>query len=167
MGQFPDLAAANPSGHSLVDGATEATDLDKTEANKALINQSYKDVFMGENPAAFPSYFNGDNYTQHNPMIGDGVSTVMKAFQEFTTQGVISGTSTMHKLIGEGNFVLVISEANFGGNKSAIYDLFRVDNGKIAEHWESVSRFQRKINGKMKTGSFKFETKGRNLSCLL
>ena len=149
-----DLAAPNQSGHTLVDGATEVTDLDKTEANKALINQFYKDVFMGENPAAFPTYYNGDNYTQHNPMIGDGVSTVMKAFEEFAKQGVISGTSTMHKLIGQGNFVLVISESNFGGKPSAVYDLFRVDNGKIAEHWDIIEPIPSKDQWKNENGKF-------------
>ena len=162
-----DLAAPNPSRHSLVDGATEVTDLDKTETNKALINQFYKDVFMGENPAAFPTYFNGDNYTQHNPMIGDGVSTVMKAFQEFTTQGVISGTLLCTSSSVRATLCWLLAK-RISEEINLPYMTF---SGWTTERSRSigisVSRFQRKINGKMKTGSFKFETKGRNLSCLL
>jgi 2-polyprenyl-6-methoxyphenol hydroxylase-like FAD-dependent oxidoreductase/predicted SnoaL-like aldol condensation-catalyzing enzyme len=44
-----------------------------------------------------------------------------------------------HKVIGEGNFVLSISEGNHGKKPTAFYDLFRLDQGKIVEQW-SVSQ---------------------------
>jgi predicted SnoaL-like aldol condensation-catalyzing enzyme len=100
-----DIAAPNPSGHTMVDGATKITDLNKTEANKALVKKFAEDVLIGKNPGAMPSYFDGDNYIQHNPTVGDGL----------TKQGPISVYDKIHMVIGEGNFVLAVSEANFGG----------------------------------------------------
>lgn len=61
----------NPSEHTMIDGTTELADLDKTEANKALVEQFVRDVLMGDAPEKLTSYFDGDNYTQHNPSIAE------------------------------------------------------------------------------------------------
>ena len=42
-------------------------------------------------------------------------------------------------MVGEGNFVLAISEGEVGNKPTAFYDLFRVEAGKIAEHWDVIS----------------------------
>jgi predicted SnoaL-like aldol condensation-catalyzing enzyme len=57
-------------------------------------------------------------------------------------------------VIGEGNFVLVVSEANLGGKPSAIYDLFRLENGKIAEHWDIIDSIPPKDQWKNANGKF-------------
>lgn len=56
-----------------------------------------------------------------------------------TKQGVAMVYSRVHKVLGEGNFVLVISEGSFAGKAVTFYDLFRVAGGKIAEHWDVVA----------------------------
>jgi len=45
--------------------------------------------------------------------------------------------------VAEGNFVLAASEGMFGGKPTAFFDLFRVDNGKIAEHWDAMADIAR------------------------
>lgn len=45
---------------------------------------------------------------------------------------------TIQKVLGEGNFVLTLSEGHFGNAHNTFYDLFRVKNGKIAEHWDVI-----------------------------
>ena len=42
----------------------------------------------------------------------------------------------IHMVLAQGNFVLAVSEGTFGGTPTAYYDLWRVENGKIAEHWD-------------------------------
>jgi len=44
----------------------------------------------------------------------------------------------VHKVLGEGNFVLVVSEWQFAGKPTSFYDLFRVHDGKVAEHWDTL-----------------------------
>jgi predicted SnoaL-like aldol condensation-catalyzing enzyme len=46
--------------------------------------------------------------------------------------------NTIHKVIGEGNFVLTISEGTWNGTSNAFYDLFRMENGKAVEHWDVI-----------------------------
>ena len=62
----------------------------------------------------------------------------------------------VHKILGEGNFVLVASEGTFGGKHTAFYDLFRVANGKIAEHWDCTKRepFQKRRTGRTPARKF-------------
>ena len=44
--------------------------------------------------------------------------------------------TTTHLVLAEGNMVLAVSEGTFDGEPTAYYDLWRVENGKIAEHWD-------------------------------
>lgn len=44
--------------------------------------------------------------------------------------------TTTHQVLAEGNYVLAVSEGTYGGVPTAYYDLWRVENGKIAEHWD-------------------------------
>ncbi|HEY1469856.1 MAG TPA: nuclear transport factor 2 family protein, partial [Candidatus Acidoferrum sp.] len=60
----------SPSGHRMIDGPTEASDLEQTETNKALM-QRYMDDLLAGSRETFPSYFNGTQYIQHNPWVAD------------------------------------------------------------------------------------------------
>ena len=131
-------ATPNPSGHTMIDGATELKDLDKTAANKELVAQFVSDVLMGKTPEKLTSYFDGDQYIQHNPAIADGLSGLGAALEAMAKQGVAMVYSRVYKVLGEGNFVLAISEGSFAGKAVTFYDLFRVEGGKIAEHWDVV-----------------------------
>src|SRR5258706_498873 len=60
----------------------------------------------------------------------------------------------IHRVLGEGNFVLVVSEGHFGKDHDAFYDLFRVENSKIAEHWDVIEPIPAKENWKNNNGKF-------------
>jgi predicted SnoaL-like aldol condensation-catalyzing enzyme len=57
-------------------------------------------------------------------------------------------------VLGEGNFVLVASEGSFGETPTAFYDLFRVQSGKIAEHWDTVETIPPRDQWKNANGKF-------------
>ncbi len=61
-----------------------------------------------------------------------------------------------HKILGEGNFVLSISEGEFLEKHVAFYDLFRIEHGKIVEHWDTIEEIPTKENHKNKNGKFNF-----------
>lgn len=71
-------------------------------------------------------------------------------------KGIKMVYNTNHLILGEGNFVLSVSEGTLGGVHTSFYDLFRVENGKIAEHWdtiESITPVDKALNG---NGKFNF-----------
>lgn len=131
-----DLAAPNPSGHTQTDGAMDITDLDKTEENRELVKNFLYDVMQGNNLAKTPDYFDGDAYIQHNSGIADGVSGLNTALAALAEQGVAMVYDEVHMVLAQGSYVLAVSEGTFGGAPTSYYDLWRVENGKIAEHWD-------------------------------
>ncbi len=131
-------AAPNPSGHTMMDGQAEATDLSKTEANKSLVRAFVEDILVNGRMDKLAGYFDGDRYTQHNPQIGDGLSGLGAALEALAKQGISMKYDRIHRVLGEGNFVLVVSEGSFGGAHTSFYDLFRVSKGRIAEHWDVI-----------------------------
>lgn len=149
-----EIAGPNPSGHTMFDGITEINDLDKTEVNKELVKNFVQDVLMGNNPNNLQDYFNGDNYIQHNPSIADGLSGLGNALDSMAKNGITMKYDTIHMTLGQGNFVLVVSEGNFGGKHTSYYDLFRVENGKIAEHWDVMETILTKDQWKNQNGKY-------------
>jgi predicted SnoaL-like aldol condensation-catalyzing enzyme len=149
-----EIAGPNPSGHTMFDGSTEIKDLDKTEANKELVNNFVQDVLMGKNPNKLASYFNGDNYIQHNPAIADNLTGLGAALKAMADKGIVMKYDKIHMTLGQGNFVLVVSEGSFGGKHTSYYDLFRVENGKVAEHWDVMETILPKDQWKNQNGKF-------------
>ena len=129
------LAEPNPSGHTQTDGTMEVTDLDKTEENRELVKNFLYDVMQGNNLDKTPDYFDGDNYIQHNT-------------------GIAMVYDEVHMVLAEGNFVLAVSEGTFGGAPTSYYDLWRVENGKIAEHWDVMETIADQSTWQNQNGKF-------------
>lgn len=129
-------AVPNPSGHTQIDGETELTDLEKTEENRELVRHFLVDVMQGQHPEKTAAYFDGDTYIQHNTGIADGLSGLGAALDALAQQGIQMIYTTTHQVLAQGNFVLGVSEGTFGGAPTSYYDLWRVKDGKIAEHWD-------------------------------
>jgi predicted SnoaL-like aldol condensation-catalyzing enzyme len=146
--------SVNPSGHSMIDGPTQPTDLDKTEANKALVASFVKEVLIEGQMDRLQSYFDEDHYVQHNPGIADGLSGLGAALEALAKAGVAIEFDRVHRVLGEGNFVLVVSEGRFGGKACAYCDLFRVAAGKIAEHWDTIQPIPDRADWKNTNGKF-------------
>jgi predicted SnoaL-like aldol condensation-catalyzing enzyme len=149
-----ETAKPNPSGHTMIDGPAVATDLNKTEENKKLVKQFVEDILVNGKMDKLAGYFNGDNYIQHNPLIPDQLSGLGKALGEWAKQGITMKYSKIHKVLGEGNFVLVVSEGDLAGKHNSFYDLFRVENGKIAEHWDTIEPIPAQAEWKNNNGKF-------------
>ena len=128
--------------------------IDRTEANKKLVAAFVDDILVNGRMEKLQGYFDGDKYIQHNPQIADGLSGLGAALEEMAKQGVTMKYDKMHMLLGEGNFVLAVSEGTFAGKHSAFYDLFRIENGKIAEHWDTIEAIPDRSEWKNDNGKF-------------
>jgi predicted SnoaL-like aldol condensation-catalyzing enzyme len=143
----------NPSGRSMVDGVTDIKDLDQTEANKKIARNIVEDMVQGRFEK-LPGYYDGDNYIQHNPWFPDQLSGTVLGLREWAKQGITLKYDKVHMVLGEGNFALVISECHFKGAHSAFYDLYRIEQGKIAEHWDTIETIPEKSTWKNQNGKF-------------
>lgn len=130
------IAAPNPSGHTQIDGAIEIADLDKTEANRKLVEAFLYDVMQGNHTEKTPEYFDKDRYIQHNTAIADGVSGLGVALAALAEAGIQMIYEKTHMVLAQGNYVLAVSEGTYGGEATSYYDLWRIESGKIAEHWD-------------------------------
>jgi len=145
-----ELAGPSPDGHSMTDGATEVTELAATEANKQLVRDLIAVVFQGHQYQRLPEFISTTTYLQHNPAVADGLAGLQAAgplLARFNYRKV-------HKVLGEGNFVLAMSEILFDGKEAAVYDLFRLEGGKVVEHWDVLELVPprsewRNANGKL------------------
>lgn len=149
-----ERAKPNPSGHTMIDGEIDVKDLNKTEANKFIVKSFVDDILVNGKMEKLALYFNGDNYIQHNPFVADKLSGLEKALSAWAKEGITVKYEKVHKVLGEGNFVLVVSEGDFAGKHTSFYDLFRVENGKIAEHWDTIEVIPAKENWKNQNGKF-------------
>ncbi|MEQ8476275.1 hypothetical protein [Fulvivirga sp.] len=136
------LVKETASGRTQTDGATTVEDLDKTDANKALAVALIEDVLMGKNPGKITEYVSAEQYDQHNPRIKDGLSGIVEAVEYLTSQNNMFKYSKIQKVLGEGNFVLTVSEGEWSGKSQAFYDLFRMKDGKIVEHWDVIKEIR-------------------------
>jgi predicted SnoaL-like aldol condensation-catalyzing enzyme len=124
----------NPSGRTQLDGPTEIVDLNLTSWNKGLV-EAFVTTVMIEQQFGKASAF-VDGYIQHNTQIGDGFPALAIALQHLAIHGSAIVYHKIHKVLGEGNFVLTASEGTLGRKPTAFYDLFRVADGRIVEHWD-------------------------------
>lgn len=148
-----DLAEPNPSGHTQIDGTMDKKNVNKEETRK-IVEGFVGDVLRGENPDKLTSYFDADNYIQHNTGIADGLSGLGAALEALGKQGIAMIYNKTHFVLADSDYALAVSEGKFGGIATTYYDLFRVENGKIAEHWDVMETLADKDTWKNQNGKF-------------
>jgi len=146
--------APNPSGRTQLDGPTQISNLDKTESNKALVSNFVHQVLVNGQFDQLPVFINETQYHQHNTNIADGLSGLGEAIAALQKQGIDMVYAKNHTVLGEGNFVLAISEGTFGDQAVAYYDLFLVEAGMIIEHWDVIETILPEAEWKNTNGKF-------------
>ena len=141
----------NLSGHTMIDGPTEATDLELTENNRNLI-RSYSDEILARGQLdQLDHYIDSEIYTEHNPDMADGLPALRESLSR---KSRIKTYDTLHRLLAEGSFVLAIGEGYLDTVHSSFYDLYRVSGGKIVEHWDTVDAIPPRSEWKNNNGKF-------------
>ncbi|PWV55893.1 hypothetical protein [Chitinophaga sp. S165] len=132
---------------SITSGTVLITDRDKTDENKDLVKAFMEDLLSEGNIKKLGDYFPEQGCINHS-----AVSAGKTSQTKWEKHGI--RYDKMHRILGEGNFVLTISEGHLKGAPSAFYDLFRVANGKIAEHWDIIEEIIGIENHKNTNGKF-------------
>lgn len=149
-----EVATSTASGRSQTDGATQVRDHARTDANKQLVAGLVQDVLMGANPAQITEYISTTQYMQHNPAVPDGLAPLGEALEVMAKAGTPMVYTKNHMILGEGNFVLAVSEGQFLGKHVAFYDLFRIESGKVVEHWDTIEEIPAREQWKNSNGKF-------------
>lgn len=153
-----EMAPANASGRTQFDGPTEIKDLSKTEQNKSIVANFVKTILINGEMSQIGTFIGPEekDYLQHNTGVADGLSGLGAALGELANQGMPMVYTRNHKILGEGNFVLSISEGEFLKQHVAFYDLFRLENGMIVEHWDTIETTLAQSDWKNTNGKFGF-----------
>ncbi|UVC08252.1 nuclear transport factor 2 family protein [Rhizobium sp. TH2] len=122
------VATALSTLPALADEATEA-------ANLQLVTTAYQTLFGDHDMTALEKYFRED-YIQHNPMAPPGRAGLKKFLTDIGIEKGPKTTLTYLRTAADGDLVWLYSTSNFGQGDMAVIDIFRVQDGMIAEHWD-------------------------------
>jgi predicted SnoaL-like aldol condensation-catalyzing enzyme len=109
------------------------------QSAKDMVTAFYKMVFYDHKVAeAFKTYV-GPSYKQHNPLVPDGIEPSV-AFLSKRFESNPKAINEIKRVIAEGDLVAVHvhSRSNDTDRGRAIIDIFRVENGKVIEHWDVI-----------------------------
>lgn len=144
----------NPSGHTMTDGPTDASHSDRTEPNRQLVRSFVEDVLIAGRFEELENYVDRLGYTEHNPDMADGFESLLSALRGAATNMPASRYDTLHRVLADGDFVLSMCEGRIGDAGWAFYDLFRIDNLKIVEHWDTAGAIPPRSEWNNNNGKF-------------
>ncbi|MEM6930437.1 MAG: nuclear transport factor 2 family protein [Myxococcota bacterium] len=129
------------SGRSMTDGPTEVVDLELTADNKAHVEAFANAVLLGGDFDRLPEFIISEPgaYLQHNPDLGDGLDGLAAGFAALAEDGRAITYTEVHFVVAEGNFVYTMSGGTMGEDPTAFFDLFRLEDGLIVEHWDTIA----------------------------
>lgn len=144
------MRGPTPSGRQMLDGATQITDLPLTEDSRALARAFTQQVLIGGDMDRMADFVHPD-LIQHNPDTADGRTALQT---RMTAARPAIRYVTLHRVLAEGNFVLCLSEGWQGDTHTSFYDLYRIADGKIAEHWDTIEAIAPRAEWKNDNGKF-------------
>ena len=115
----------------------DADRLASTAANKKLVVDFYRTVFIEKRVVEGFERYVAPEYVQHNPLLASGREPAVKFLSSRMTRESISD---IKRVVAEGDLVAlhVHSRTNLSDRGRAVVDIFRVANGKIIEHWDVI-----------------------------
>ncbi|RQR64674.1 nuclear transport factor 2 family protein [Burkholderia sp. Bp9125] len=112
------------------------TTAQKAAANRALVLEAITGVFVHRDPAVLDRLFS-DDYRQHNPQLPNGTAAIKALLGKLPADfryepGLV---------VAEGDYVSIHGRyVGWGPQPMVAVDIFRVENGKVAEHWDVMQQ---------------------------
>ena len=116
----------------------------KLAANKRLVYDFWREVFEGAH-MEFADKYMAESYIQHNPNVPTGRAAFVEFFQRVRKPAPIEPgiKAPLVAIVAEGDLVVLSFAREHADPKDASkkytttwFDMFRIENGKIAEHWD-------------------------------
>ena len=113
-----------------------------TAHNKEIVRNFYTTVLIGRDVDATPKFLKAD-YIQHNPQVPTGLKGFMDTFRaRFAQQLPPDYKRELLNVIGDNDMVVVYVRQTWTGkdgqhHQALGFDMFRVQDGMIAEHWDA------------------------------
>ena len=117
---------------------TAAAQPSQLELNKRIATEFY-DAAINRKDCAAASHYLGNDYRQHNPTAADGREG-LRAFIDFLRTRFPNQRGDIKRVIAEGDLVVLHVHSTRGDDTPgrAIVDIFRLENGKVVEHWDVI-----------------------------
>ena len=108
------------------------------EINKSIVRDFYRRA-VGQGDIAFAEEIIADNYIQHSLMVKPGKEGLLEALHYMKQMPKPATTSApFMRLIAEDDYVVTNMSLGWGDKQKIVVDLFRFENGKVAEHWDAI-----------------------------
>lgn len=120
-----------PDAPDQVLGQFEVRDPHKTQQNKAIVRRFLVDSMQNHEHGAVGRYV-ADDLVQHDPVIGQGRA----AWADYLRDHDVT-YDFVFKVLGSGDHVAAYSQVLIDGTAYALFDLFRLEDGFIVEHWDN------------------------------
>jgi len=145
----------NNSGHTMIDGSIEVTDYEITESNRTVIQSFVENTLIHGHLEKLNEYINKEHYTEHNPRLGDDLTELRTILSKSSTcDSIHISYEKCHRLLAEGNFVLSVCEGYTNKIPTSFFDLYRLKDGKIVEHWDTTEAIPSRNEWKNNNGKF-------------
>jgi predicted SnoaL-like aldol condensation-catalyzing enzyme len=108
-----------------------------TATNKQIVTNAYQRIFGDLDASAVDDCMSKD-FVQHNPTIADGPEGVKQLLQRLASQGVPKQKIDFRHVVADGDVVMLHSRYEMAGKEWRFIDIYRVENGKLAEHWDAM-----------------------------
>jgi predicted SnoaL-like aldol condensation-catalyzing enzyme len=141
LAQVPVLA--NPNQEQMLAGGDA-----KAVRNKRLVYDFWREVFEGGHMALAEKYM-AESYVQHNPNVPTGRAAFVEFFSKVAKPKPIEPKikAPLVAIVADGDFVVLAFARGLPDPKDATkkytttwFDMFRIEDGKIAEHWDPATK---------------------------
>jgi len=124
------------NGRTQIDGPTTVDLSADTETTRRIATEAVQTVLVDGDTSSLDAHLAGEDYVQHNPRFADGISGLVAALTALANEGVTMRYDGIRQVVAEGDFAYLRSEGTFADQPYVFHDLFRVADGRCAEHWD-------------------------------